>query len=217
MTSDTRCEVLEQNCEGLAAFIGLGKEVAWATVEQVHGIEVKEVKGLQPGEVRSMGEGDGLWTEQPGVALAVRTADCVPILLMDGRLKRVGVLHAGRRGILGGIVGAHLQLWLERGSSPEDIWVALGPSIGPCCYRVEEALAEPFAQKWSNSVLSFGAADTNPSLYLARAIEADVLRWEIPSRQLQSPPICTSCDLRFHSYRRNQKNAGRQLSWVVCP
>ena len=86
---------------------------------------------------------DGLWSDEPGRAMLLLTADCLPIAVAraDGPGPAVGILHAGWRGLLDGIVAAGVRA-LGRGR----IAAAIGPSIGPCCYEVGEDVATPFRE-----------------------------------------------------------------------
>ncbi|MCL2013123.1 MAG: peptidoglycan editing factor PgeF [Cystobacterineae bacterium] len=206
---------MAQSCERLSMLAGL-KEAPWAVLKQVHGVEIKKAEGLKAGVLSCLGEGDGVWTEQPGVVVAVQTADCVPILMKDGRRRRVAAVHAGRRGVWGRIAWAQLEVWLKEGSALEDIEVVLGPCIGPCCYEVDEEMAASFAQRWGMEVLSQGKNTLKPTFHLAKALEVDLLGFGLLPSQVERSPLCTFCDSRFHSYRREQGKAGRQLSWVRC-
>jgi YfiH family protein len=117
-------------------------------LRQVHGATIF-VAGSDG--ARSDGDGpppqaDGVITSSPGLALAVRVADCSPILLADRRLPVVAAIHAGWRGSCAGIVAATVAaLARSFGSSPHDLVAAVGPSIGPCCYRVGREVREAFA------------------------------------------------------------------------
>jgi len=201
---------MQRACEGVAIAAGLGG-LEWATLRQIHSTEIKEAKGGG-----CLGEADGLWTGQPGVALAIQTADCVPLLLMDKGLRRVAAVHAGWRGVWGGIVQLQLQLWLRGGTQPKDIEIALGPSIGPCCYEVDEEMGRRFAQRWGEGVISKPRGMPKPRLHLAEALRLELLSLGLASSQVEAAGVCTFCDRRFHSYRREGGRAGRQLSWVVC-
>ena len=201
-------------CRRLNALVGLEEATAWAFLHQVHGVAIQRAEGLGPGEACCLGEADGVWTEQPGLALAVQTADCVPLLFWDSRRRRVAAVHAGWRGIWGRIVWQQLQAWFQAGSRPGDIAVALGPCIGPCCYEVSEELAQPFAQRWGEAVVCKTRGAPRPFLDLAKALELDLLYAGVLPEKLQYARVCTFCDVRFHSFRRAQGRAGRQLSWI---
>jgi YfiH family protein len=91
-------------------------------------------------------EGDALVSDDPSVALAVRTADCAPILLADAETGAAGAVHAGWRGTAAGIVSATIREMKEAfGTSPANLVVAIGPTIASCCYEVGPELVDAFA------------------------------------------------------------------------
>lgn len=122
--------------------------VAIARLNQVHGATVHIVGANSSGERR---EGDGLVTAAAGVMLTVLTADCVPMLMADAKRRVVGALHAGWRSTLAGIAAAGVRAMTAAGAAPGDIQAALGPSIGPCCFEVEEQLARQFEHHFPNA------------------------------------------------------------------
>jgi purine-nucleoside/S-methyl-5'-thioadenosine phosphorylase / adenosine deaminase len=114
-------------------------------VRQVHSGTVRVVREgdgaregrLETAEGKAVLEGDGLVTDVPGVLLAVGTADCVPVLVVDVEKRVVGAFHAGWRGTVAGIVEKGVATMMaEYGSRAEDLVAAVGPSIGACCYTV---------------------------------------------------------------------------------
>jgi YfiH family protein len=133
------------------------------TLKQVHGNRVHVVRGRGGEGAREHGgegargrggkeageqggEGDVLVSDDPGVALAVRSADCVPLLMADRQRGVVAAVHAGWRGTAAkAAVAAVDALSREFGTKPQDLVVALGPSIGPCCYEVGSDLVDAFA------------------------------------------------------------------------
>src|SRR5690349_18259456 len=103
-------------------------------MQQVHGTRVLRVQG----DTQAVGEADGLISTEPGLGLAVLTADCVPLLATAPGHGAVMALHAGWRGSLAGIAAVALRMATDELGIPASAWrVALGPSIGGCCYEVE--------------------------------------------------------------------------------
>ena len=145
-------------------------------------------------------EGDGLWTDEPGLPVAALAADCVPIALArtNGDAAAVGVLHAGWRGLLAGIVANGLEALGGSG-----VAAAVGPAIGPCCYEVGDDVADLFRARFGAGVLRGRNLDlwTSAELALREAGVADVERFD----------LCTACrpDL-FFSHRRTGKPRGVQ-------
>jgi hypothetical protein len=151
-----------------------------------------------------VGEGDALITDRPGVAVSVRTADCFPILLADSRRRVVAAVHAGWRGTAAGVAAATLKrMRSEFGSEPGDVYAAIGPGIGVCCYQVGTEVAHLLGLERAKR------AD------LAALNREQFLLTGVPEAQIETPGACTFCDARrFHSYRRDGDRAGRQISYI---
>ncbi|HEY5059736.1 MAG TPA: polyphenol oxidase family protein [Gaiellaceae bacterium] len=173
-----------------------GATMAW----QRHGATVTRAQSrgiVTPGTVYD--HCDGLWSDEPGRAMLLLTADCLPIAIAraDGP-PAVGILHAGWRGLLGGVVAAGV-----RTLGPGRLSAAIGPGIGPCCYDVGDEVADPFREAFGDDVMRGGKLD----LWTAaeRALRAAGVE------QVDRFDICTSCDAaRFFSHRRDRGKTGRQ-------
>jgi len=127
-------EAVEENHRRLCAALGVPRE-ALVSPRQVHSAEVRRVGAGDRG--RFIPGCDALITDEPGVPLLLRFADCVPIFLYDPRRKAIGLAHAGWRGTVAGMAQAIVRAMAEAfGSRPGDLVAALGPAIGPCCYEV---------------------------------------------------------------------------------
>jgi YfiH family protein len=107
--------------------------------KQTHGTNIEEVQVA----AQNCGETDGLITSHTGVLLSVVTADCIPILFCRRDCKRVGIVHAGWRGLLGGII-EKMILQIEHTDSVSDWLAVVGPAAGPCCYEVSSTLITQF-------------------------------------------------------------------------
>ncbi len=206
------------------------------TLQQVHSGLVRG--GVLAGSAKPA-KGDGMVTQTPGQLLAIQTADCVPILIVDPRNRAVGAFHAGWRGTVKRIVERGVgRMRVDFGSRPQDLLAAIGPAIGPCCYAVgEEVVAEftsqfAYAQKLFHEVSdSDPVREKYPLLFMtARApghsnigpqIHLDL--WEANRRQLLDAGLrekniwvaaeCTSCNNdRYFSYRAEHGFTGRMLS-----
>ena len=143
---------------------------------------------------------DGLWTDEPGLAMLVLTADCLPVVLVRSEEDRpaAAVLHVGWRGLLGGIVEAG-----ARALGGPVLAAAIGPGIGPCCYEVGEEVAGPFRERFGDDVVRDGRLDlwTSAERALHAAGAAEVERFD----------RCTSCEPdTFFSHRRDRGSTGRQ-------
>ena len=175
------------------------QDMALATIKQVHSAEVliAEAGGL-------IGQGDALITDQPGILLSVQTADCLPILMSDIRHRAVSAVHAGWRGTVLEIGPKTVQAMADRfGTRPEDLRVAIGPGIGPCCFEVGPEVAIQFGLSGRTSV---DLAETN---------RRQLVQMGIPASQIVLCGLCTCCDqAQFHSYRRDREAAGRMVSAI---
>lgn len=158
-------------------------------------------------------EGDAAVTSFRGIAVGVQTADCVPILLADARGRAVGAIHAGWRGTASRIVERTVEtLWKTYGVSPEDLWAAIGPHIGVCCYEVGDEVVDAIADA---EAFERTEGRAKAHLNLAAANRSQLLQLGVPAKQIVVSSLCTRCrpDL-FYSYRREGTTAGRMLSVI---
>lgn len=183
-------------CETVAP---AGVELAWLT--QIHSSKVVEAR---PG---GCGEGDALITRRRGLALAVGTADCVPVLL--GNEKEVAAVHAGWRGIVAGVVGETLA---AMASDPRGLTAWIGPAIGPCCYEVAPEVAARIAGASAAEVAVEGAG-SRPHADLPAAVA-----WQLRAggvTDLRTVEHCTRCHPEeLWSFRRDGPGGGRNLAFV---
>lgn len=179
---------------------------ALLTVTQVHGVKVVHD---QPGL-----EADGIWTTRPSVAVGVRTADCLPVLIEDRVGRRVAAVHAGWRGVIGRIAPLTVQHFVDLGSPVETLRVAIGPAIQRCCFEVDGDLPERFAAAFGTGVVIEGFA--KPHLDLSLAVRQSLEAVGVEPRLIDVLPQCTRCDERFFSHRRDRGLTGRQLSFITC-
>jgi YfiH family protein len=176
-------------------------------LRQVHGSTVLEA----PWE--GTPEADASVASAPGVILGVKTADCLPILLVDPTRRRVAAAHAGWRGTAKGIAAHAVDALAALGSRPQDLVAALGPGIGPCCYEVGEEVREAFGAGGA----AFFRPGPNGRPYLdVRATNVRRLQEAgVRPEAIHHVADCTRCraDL-YHSYRRDGSAAGRMISFV---
>lgn len=172
-----------------------------ATLHQIHSDIVVDAGGRSG----SLGDGDALIDNTPGRLIAVKTADCIPILVVDPRLRAVAAVHAGWRGTAQRIAARAIQDMQSRFSSrPDDLLVAIGPGIGKCCYEVGPEVARQFSE----------FVDSNRHVDLAAANRRQVENCGVPHDQIYTADLCTMCSSDFHSFRRDKQQAGRMLSVV---
>jgi len=197
----------------LLAERGLGTEPP-AYVRQVHGADV--IRAARGGFA---GRADALATDRPALPLAISTADCLPIVLYDARAGRLAAVHAGWRGTVQGVTRAAIDALLEAGSAADDLMAAVGPSIGPCCYEVDEPVIErlqaAFPDRWEAWVTPKGPGKWMLDLW--RANQDQMTGAGIRADRVDNLRLCTGCrpDLLF-SYRR-ERGAGRLVTVAALP
>lgn len=151
-------------------------------------------------------------TAEPGVRLAVRTADCLPVLIADPQRRVIAAIHAGWRGTAAAIALQTIRV-MERefAVSPENLHAAIGPGIGACCYEVGSDVARLFARWIDGYATASGATKLN----LAEINRCQLIEAGLPDRQIYGANLCTHCiDAEFHSYRRDGALAGRMISAI---
>lgn len=158
------------------------------------------------------GEGDALISDRPGLALAIRTADCLPVLLADIKRRKIAVAHAGWRGVVQQIVPKTAG-WLTKrfGTHAEDLRIAIGPGIGPCCFEVGPEVAVQFADLFPERQDLGGKCKID----LAEAVRRQLRQLFITADHIETSGLCTCCDPDlFHSYRRDRDSAGRMMATI---
>lgn len=200
---------VKTNLLRLAAAAGVRPEQL-CFVTQVHGDRVVEAA-----KADAQTEADALWTDVPGTAVGVRTADCLPILIEDPR-GRVAAVHAGWRGVISEIVARTIEQLVGRGAQVNELRVALGPCIQRCCFEVDAELAERFAATFGSEVIARAPGHPKPRLDLPLAVKQTLARVGVLQSHVATLPQCTMCDGRFFSHRREHGVTGRHLSFISC-
>jgi len=223
--------------EKLGAVGAKGKSWPLVTLRQVH----SDIIHCVTGPTESPLTGDGLITATRGLVLAVQTADCIPIILVDPKLRAIGVFHAGWRGTLRRIVQKAVgEMRLRFASEPRHLKAAIGPGIHGCCYEVGVEVKEKFASQFSYAAELFretkeadpvrdkypllflsarppGHTELLPKLFLdlVKANRRQLIDAGVPAKNIEALPLCTSCrvDLLF-SYRAEKGVTGRMLGAV---
>jgi YfiH family protein len=194
------------NRELAAKSLGLGAgDVVW--MNQVHGKDVAVVDG--PWRDRPVPEVDAVVTAQRGLALAVLTADCVPVLLADPVAGVVAAAHAGRPGMVAGVVPAALRAMTELGADPARIVARTGPAVCGRCYEVPEAMrAEVTAvEPTAHAETSWGT----PAVDVGAGVHAQLARLGVRDRE--QSPVCTRESSDHFSFRRD-RTTGRLAGYV---
>jgi YfiH family protein len=185
--------------------------------------------------------GDGLITKTPGLVLAIQTADCLPIILVDPKHHAVGVFHAGWRGTLKRIVEKGVgEMFRHFGTRPQNMKAAIGPGIQGCCYEVGEEVRIKFESQFAYAASLFrelkesdpvrekypllfltarppghSELPTKIFLDLVEANRQQLLAAGVPRKNIEASPLCTNChpELLF-SYRAEKGKTGRMMAAV---
>jgi hypothetical protein len=212
----------------LAAAMGVHADRVVA-LKQVHGREVTVVRrDVSAGTLRVMQQErpntDALVSDAPDVALVVRAADCVPLLIGDSRTGAVGAVHAGWRGTAAGVAVATIEAMArEFGSRPEDLVVAIGPAIGPCCYEVGSDLVDAFAAAGHERYLIdrwfLTPREQKMRLDVVSANRDQLILAGVREENVHSSGLCTAMHLDvLTSYRAEKESAGRIAGAIrACP
>jgi len=233
---DSRRAVEENRVVFLKALGASTKQRHWplVTLRQIHSDLIHYVTGPSKDPL----VGDGLITDTPELLLAIQTADCLPVTLVDVKRRAVGVFHAGWRGTIKRIVEKGLGLMrLHFGTKPQDVRAAIGPGVHDCCYEVGPELREQFESQFAYGADLFHEIEESdpvrekyPLLFLtARApghsdlpkkiflnlVEANrrqLVDAGVAPRKISASPLCTAChsDLLF-SYRAEKGVTGRMM------
>jgi YfiH family protein len=193
----------------LARALGLA-EIPIVRATQVHGTAALRVsEAPAAGTVFDAGPRDILVTDLPRVALAVQTADCVPVVLAGPGA--AGIAHAGWRGSARNAAGAAVEELSRLGVSPPRMRAWLGPSIGPCCYEVGGDVAAQFAGEFVRRSCAGRYTLDLPAVNRSQLEAAGV-----PAANISAHPTCTRCGgQKFASYRRDGAAAGRMITLVA--
>lgn len=204
------------------------------TLRQIHSDIIHRVESV-PSETLA---GDGMISSTPGLLLAIQTADCLPVIVVDRKRHAVGVFHAGWRGTVKRIVEKGVGEMIRCfGSRPEDLKAAIGPGIHGCCYEVGEEVRTKFESQFAYAGRLFrevkesdpvrekypllfltarapGHGELLPKIFLdlVEANRQQLLAAGVPGKGIEASPLCTNChpELLF-SYRAERGTTGRMM------
>lgn len=170
-----------------------------ATAKQIHSDRILLVESAGP-----QGEGDALISNAPGIGLAIRTADCLPILIADPKNRAIAAIHAGWRGVVSEIASKAVDAMRQQfGSDPKDLVVAIGPGIGGCCFEVGPEVSAQFGFSGRTKI------------DLVETTCRQLGRNGVRMGQISAAGLCSCCNPElFESYRRDREAAGRMVSIV---
>jgi polyphenol oxidase len=197
------------------ALAGAGLDLGRATwARQVH------EAGVARGGIRGgfAGAADVLVGTEPGAPLAIFTADCLAILLWDPTARALAAAHVGWRGTVRGAGPAAVAALEELGAQPERLHAAIAPSIGPCCYEVDEPVIADFTRaypsRWERWVRP--ARSGHWMLDLWQANQDLLMDVGVDAERIENPQLCTACHPEvFFSYRKRDR--GRLATIAALP
>lgn len=202
------CAALELNFDKLTA------------ASQIHGPDVLAVSSDDVGCGRDGRDSavpyvDGLITDRPGTPLLSLSADCPTLLAFDPVRRTIGVAHASWRGTLGGM-GTNLIRQMHRcfDCRPTDILVGIGPSAGPCCYEVRQDVRRVAATKLRDVDRLIPLRDGRFYFDLWKTLEEQLVEAGVRPENIEQSNVCTICDERFYSHRRDGASTGR--FGIIC-
>jgi YfiH family protein len=205
-----------ENLRRAAGALGVPSERIYY-LSQVHGRQTLLADGLEPPERFLRREGDAVIAlpGAPELACAVRSADCVPILVADRATGAVAAIHAGWRGVVAGVVGAAVSALRENTRQRGDLIAAIGPHISLRAFEVSEDVAVELAgASDATGVVHHGA--TRPHVDLRRIVRAQLAAAGLEANAIDDVVGCTVSEPeRFFSFRRDGARSGRHLSAIV--
>ena len=226
---DSAENVRENRLRFVAAVTG-SRSTLLVAVRQVHSNRSVVLRAPRMGfDSDAIPEVDGIITDQPGLLLAIQTADCVPVLVVDRVRRVVAGFHAGWRGTVERIVELGVAtMRAEFGSEPGDLAAAIGPGIGACCYTVGDEVLERFTKNFSYAPELFSRRTKEPDELVDGgniSVDLRVDLIEANRRQLLAAGLdagsifvvggCTGCQPElFYSHRTSGGHAGRMMSVI---
>jgi len=197
-----------------------GMELPVAILRQVHSDRVFKASKAQ---LADPPQGDGWVSAEPELLVAIQTADCLPVLLVDPQQRVVAAVHAGWRGTVQRIASKAVhRMQTEFGSHPGNCLAVVGPAIRRCCYEVGEEVVEAFAKEFEGSAGFFskppGSKATRSNsqcVDLAEACRSQLLDAGMAAKKIFTDGPCTACEKeRFFSHRGDAGKAGRMMSVI---
>ena len=203
-------EAVAENRRRLAEHAGYDPASLIAT-RHVHGTDVWRVGEPLPDDA----EFDGLVCDWPGPVLGAFAADCIPLLFADPVSGVCGAAHAGWRGTVAGVAVNVITRMVEAGARAADIRVALGPSIGPCCFEVGDEVVAEFTAALPDVTGLVVDGPRKQHIDLRRATRTLLERADVGAEHIDDGPPCTRCETeRFFSYRRDGREAGVHMGFI---
>jgi polyphenol oxidase len=207
-------ERVAANRKRLLAALNLD-QVRLATLHQIHSDRVHIIKDV--GDQWNQADGDALVTRIENCALAVQTADCLPIIIADPQNMVAAVVHSGWRGTLARILQKTIEaMEREFGSDPAQLVAAIGPGIRSCCFEVGEEVADLFKKEFAGFLAN--PIEERPGKFLVdlpKALKLQLKNSGIQPENSHDIGVCTRCNANeFFSYRAEGQSSGRMMAII---
>ncbi|MDQ1146787.1 YfiH family protein [Bacillus sp. SORGH_AS 510] len=194
----------------------------WVGAEQTHNIILKKVTKVDRGKGSNSYEDsfkgtDGFYTNEEGILLTLCFADCVPLFFIAPKKRMIGTAHAGWKGTVGQIAKEMVTAWGREGIKPDQIFVAIGPSICEKCYIVDKRIIQLVENtlEGSGSLPYNVVSEGQYSLDLREVNRQVLMASGVPDENILLTRFCSSCNHEeFFSHRRDQGKTGRMLSFI---
>jgi len=208
-------DAVRENVRRCATALGVRIEKLYFA-SQVHGTDAICLKGSEDRDEVMLQKADITASNSPGVACAVRSADCVSVLLADRSSGAVTAVHSGWVGTVANVVGAGVKV-LRSLAPSADIIAAIGPHIETCCFEVDDDVAERLANASRLGTSVVDRSYAKPHVNLRKIIRAQLTEAGVDDANIDDVHGCTVCNAeRYFSYRRDANKSGRMLATIVA-
>ncbi|MDR6997984.1 peptidoglycan editing factor PgeF [Neobacillus niacini] len=194
----------------------------WVGAEQTHDIVIQKISKAARGKgsdayEHSFKATDGFYTNEEGILLTLCFADCVPLFFIAPEKRLIGAAHAGWKGTVNGIASHMIRAFNKEGINPNQIFVAIGPSICKKCYIVDDRVID-FVVKALDDVEKKPYNLVNKGQYYLDLREVNrqiLMKTGVPDQNILLTGLCSSCDEgEFFSHRRDKGRSGRMMSFI---
>lgn len=221
-TEDDSIENILENRNRMAISVGFNPD-AYVFSEQVHGDNVVIINNIMKGsgllnKESHIPSADAMITNEPGICLITKTADCVPIVLYDPVKRVIASIHTGWRGTMLRIAAKTVEVMLGKfNCKPKDIIAGIGPSIGACCYEVGDDVINTVQQTFGNTDNFLKAIEGKEKRHLDLWYTNRYILENIGllPDNIEVAELCTSCNTDFFSWRRDGKTTGRLATGII--
>jgi YfiH family protein len=193
----------------------------WIYADQVHGnrsfVAGPEHRGLGAlDSTTAIPATDAIILGHPGLQAMIFTADCLPVILFDTENKYAALIHAGWRGIAGGIVPQVLErMCSELHSHVENIRVVAGPAVDSCCYQIDSPVYDALTRSYPETLNAFKKdGKTHWRLSLEKAVFHQLIAKGIKETQMEGSNLCSCCQTDLYSWRREGSGCGRMATYI---